>query len=97
MIKQQLSLINNYSYDKIKNTLFYPILDISFEGESIIQQLSIKALPCYLFCKCKNEKTFYVIDKIEGVFFINDFINKLNSNELFNSKHNIITIVIIVA
>ena len=32
VIKQQLNLISNYSYDKIKNTLFYPILDILLLG-----------------------------------------------------------------
>ena len=88
IVKQHLNNINRESYDKIKNTIFYPVINDSFEGENLIKQLSIEIFPCYLFCKYKNEKTFYVMDKIEGLLNLNDFMNILNSQEPSNINNN---------
>ena len=87
-IKQHLIQINKNSFDKIKNTIFYPIINTSIEGESLIQQLSIKSFPCILFCEYKNQTTFYVTNKIEGMFSVNNFMNILNPQESSNSNHN---------
>ena len=88
IVKQHLNDINRESFDKIKNTIFYPVINDSFEGENLIKQLSIKIFPCHLFCKYKNEKTFYVIEKIEGLLSLNDFMNILNSQEPSNINNN---------
>jgi hypothetical protein len=90
----QLIEINNDSQKNdnyLQDVIFYPIIDISQEGNDIIKQLSINRFPCYIFCKYKTEKTFYVIDKIEGVFYLNLFKSIVSSNPSipYNSSINL--------
>ena len=88
----QLNEINNDPQNNyLKKVIFFPIIDISQEGTDIIKQLSINRFPCYIFCKYKSEKIFYVIDKIEGIFYLSTFKNIIcpNQNISFNSNINL--------
>ena len=91
----QLIQINNDSQkidnNYLEDVIFYPIIDISQEGRDIIKQLSINRFPCYIFCKYKTEKTFYVIDKIEGIFYLELFksIVSPKPNIPYNSSINL--------
>lgn len=88
----QLNEINNDPQNSYLNkVIFFPIIDVSQEGNDIIKQLSINRYPCYIFCKYKTDQIFYVLDKIEGVFYLGTFKNIIcqNQNIPFNSNINL--------
>ena len=88
--------------DYLKNVIFFPIIDSSQEGKDIIKQLSINRFPCYLFCKYKSDKIFYVVDKMEGIFFLGTFKsiicpkkNVINNSTIIaqpNNKNNLLNV-----
>ena len=87
----QIDIINNDPQnDYLKGVIIFPIIDICQEGKDIIKQLSINRFPCYLFCKYKTERTFYVIDRMEGIFYLDTFKTILcpNKNIQYNSNIN---------
>ena len=88
----QIDIINNDRQNNyLKGVIIFPIIDISQEGKDLINQLSINRFPCYLFCKYKSEKAFYVVDKMEGIFYLDTFKSILcpNRNIIpFNSNNN---------
>ena len=99
-IKEQIKKINTiYSHD----CAIFPVLKQSPIGNELSQQLSIVSSPCYLFCKYKDNKNFYLTDRMEGAFDIDFFEesirkikpevnNHINSNnkksKLNNNKNN---------
>ena len=91
-LMNQLDEINKDAQkdDYLNNVIFFPIINISKEGIDIIKQLSIVRFPCYLLCKYKTERIFYVLDKIEGVFYLELFKNTVCPNKNFshNSSEN---------
>ena len=87
---------NNY----LNSVIFYPIINNSIEGSKLIKLLNINRFPCYLFCKYKSNNVFYILDKMEGIFYLDMFkntlfpqnvnsnINKLNKNKNDKSENN---------
>ena len=67
--------------DVLNNCVIYPVLDNFSIGNEFVQQLSIISNPCYIFCKYKDDKNFYITDRMEGAFDINFFINKIRKNQ----------------
>jgi len=79
-------LLINKEY--IFDTIIYPIINNSDEGENLIQQLNINKFPCYLFCKYKNERIFYVTDIIQQKLNINQFKNCLSQLDQMGNNNN---------
>ena len=92
-LMSQLEEINKDSQkdNYLKKVIIFPIIDLSKEGKDIIKQLSIVRFPCYLICKYKTENIFKVLDKIEGIFYLDLFKNTLfpKKNFSYNSSVNI--------
>ena len=91
---QQLDLINNDNQNNYLNSiLIYPIIDDSIEGKNLIKSLNIIRFPCYLFCQYKSNDVFYIIDKMEGIFYLETFKNTLfpknNISNIKNINNNI--------
>ena len=100
-LNQQLNIINNdYPNNYLNSVLIYPIINDSVEGNNLINLLHINRFPCYLFCKYKSNNVFYIIDKMEGIFYLQTFkntlfpqiikpnINNINSNISNNQNNN---------
>ena len=68
--------------DVLKNCVIYPVLKNFPIGNEFVQQLSIFSYPCYIFCKYKDDKNFYLTDRMEGAFDINFFINSIRRIQL---------------
>ena len=89
---EQLDVINNdYQNNYINSIVIYPIIDNSFEGKNLINNLHIKRFPCYLFCQYKSKDVFYIVDKMEGIFYLQTFKNTLFP-QIYNSNVNNINI-----
>ena len=71
----------------LNKVIIFPIIDLSKEGKDLIKQLSIVRFPCYLICKYKNENIFYVLDKFEGVFFLDIFKNTLSPKKNISNSY----------
>jgi len=100
-LNQQLEAINNDDqHNYLNSVIFYPIINNSIEGSNLIKLLNINRFPCYLFCKYKSSNVFYILDKMEGIFYLDMFkntlfpqnvnsnINKLNKNKNDKSENN---------
>ena len=62
---EQLDMINrDQPNDYLNCSIIFPVINDSAEGSTLINQLTINRFPCYLFCKYKTDKIFYVVDKI---------------------------------
>ena len=98
-IKGQIKKINAiYSHD----CAIFPVLKQSPIGNELSQQFSIVSSPCYLFCKYKDNKNFYLSDRMEGGFDIdffeesirkirpevNNYINPNNNKSKLNNNKN---------
>ena len=82
-LNQQLDIINNDNQNNYLNSvLIYPIINNSLEGNNLINLLNINRFPCYLFCKYKSNNVFYIIDKMEGIFYLQTFKNALFPQEI---------------
>ena len=99
-LNQQLEAINNDDqHNYLNSVIFYPIINNSIEGSNLIKLLNINRFPCYLFCKYKSNNVFYILDKMEGIFYLDMFkntlfpqnvnsnINKLNKNKNDKSEY----------
>jgi hypothetical protein len=87
LIDNILLINQEYKFD----TIIYPIINNSDEGENLIQQLKIYNFPCYLFCKYKNERIFYVTDIIQQKLNINQFKNCLSQlDQIVDNNNNYI-------
>ena len=91
---QELEVINNDNQNNYLNSvIFYPVIDNSNEGKNLINTLKINRFPCYLFCQYKSHDKFYIIDKMEGIFFLPTFKNTLfpqiNNSNISNKSNNI--------
>ena len=84
LIDNILLINQEYMFD----TIIYPIINNSDEGESLIQQLKIYNFPCFLFCKYKNETRFYVTDIIQQKLNINQFKNCLSQLDQIGNNNN---------
>ena len=91
----QLNIIDKeIQNNNLYRIIIFPVINSSKEGSDIIKQLSIYRFPCYLFCKYKSEKTFYVVDKMEGIFELETFKNiicpyrRLPYNSVINGQPN---------
>ena len=84
LIDNILLINQEYMFD----TIIYPIINNSDEGENLIQQLKIYNFPCYLFCKYKNERIFYVTDIIQQKLNINQFKNCLSQLDQIGINNN---------
>ena len=77
-LNQQLQTINNDNQNNYLNSLIiYPIINDSIEGSNLIKVLKINRFPCYLFCKYKENNVFYILDKMEGIFYLDMFKNSI--------------------
>ena len=89
---EQLDVINNdYQNNYINSIVIYPIIDNSFEGKNLINNMHINRFPCYLFCQYKSKDVFYIVDKMEGIFYLQTFKNTLFP-KIYNSNINNINI-----
>ena len=88
---------NNFNKEIMQNCVIYPVIDDSPIGTEFIKKLSIVSFPTYIFCKYKNQKCFYITDKMEGAFEISFFIDSIllsisdlqqNSNSNHYGKFN---------
>ena len=85
---EQLDVINNdYQNNYINSIVIYPIIDNSIEGKNLINNLHINRFPCYLFCQYKSKDVFYIVDKMEGIFYLQTFKNTLFP-QIYNSNIN---------
>ena len=85
---EQLDIINNdYQNNYINSIVIYPIIDNSIEGKNLINNMHINRFPCYLFCQYKSKDVFYIIDKMEGIFYLQTFKNTLFP-QIYNSNIN---------
>ena len=89
---EQLDMINrDQPNDYLNCSIIFPVINDSAEGDTLINQLGINRFPCYLFCKYKDDKIFYVVDKMEGVFYLELFKSSLapEMRVPFNSNINL--------
>ena len=93
---QELEIINNdnsQNNNYLNSVIFFPIIDDSIEGKNLVKDLRINRFPCYLFCKYKSNDKFYIIDKMEGIFFLPTFKSTLfpqiNNSNINNKNINI--------
>ena len=93
---QELEIINNdnsQNNNYLNSVIFFPIIDDSIEGKNLVNDLRINRFPCYLFCKYKSNDKFYIIDKMEGIFFLPTFKSTLfpqiNNSNINNKNINI--------
>ena len=86
-IQEQIRLYSAKS-DVLKNCVIYPVLSSFSIGNEFVQQLSIFSQPCYIFCKYKDDKYFYLTGRMEGAFDINFFINSIRRNKLEQKEKN---------
>ena len=92
-LNQQLQTINNDNQNNYLNAvIIYPIINDSIEGSNLIKLLNINRFPWYLFCKYKSNNFFYLVDKMEGIFYFDMFKNSLfpksYSSYINNSNNN---------
>jgi len=91
-LMQQLDMINkDPKRDYLNGVIIFPVINKSEEGNELIKQLSINRFPCYLFCKYKTKEIFYIVDKMEGIFYLDIFKDTLSPkiNILNNSCINL--------
>ena len=91
-LMQQLDMINkDPENDYLNGVIIFPIINKSEEGGDLIKQLSINRFPCYLFCKYKTKEIVYIVDKMEGIFYLNIFKDTLSPkiNIINNSSINL--------
>ena len=84
LIDNILLINQEYMFD----TIIFPIINNSDEGENLIQQLNINKFPSFIFCKYKNERIFYVTDIIQKKLNINQFKNCLSQLAQINNNNN---------
>ena len=63
------------------NSLIYPVIDNSLEGNNFIKELEITKLPVFIICKYKNEQSLAIIGKIETPLNLSDFRDKILESE----------------
>ena len=86
-IQDQIKQFSGKS-DVLKNCVIYPVLKNFPIGNELVQQLSIFSYPCYIFCKYKDDKNFYLTDRMEGAFDINFFLNSIRKNQPEQKERN---------
>ena len=76
-LKGQIKNINeSMMYEDImKEIVIFPALNNSPIGRELVRKLMIISFPTYIFCKYKDNKSFYVSDKMEGAFEMSFFID----------------------
>jgi hypothetical protein len=93
-IRDQLKSIINEPLSKelfIDNTIIYPVIDDSPEGDNFINELECTTLPMIIICKYKNEESLAIIGKIGIICKLSDFRDKILESELVyykNSENN---------
>ena len=89
---EQLDMINkDPDNNYLKGVIILPVIDNSEEGTDLIKQLTINRFPCYIFCRYKTQEIFYVVDKMEGIFYLDTFKYTLSprKNIINNSSINL--------
>ena len=84
-IRDQLKSIINEPLSKelfIDNTIIYPVIDVSPEGDNFINELECTTLPMIIICKYKNEESLAIIGKIGIICKLSDFRDKILESEL---------------
>ena len=93
LIREQLKNIINEPLSKelfIDNTIIYPVIDLSLEGNNFVKELDCNKLPLFIICKYKNEESLAIIGKIEIPFNLSDFRDKILEAELaYYNKDNV--------
>ena len=93
LIREQLKIIINEPLSKelfLDNTILYPVIDQSLEGNNFVKELDCDKLPLFIICKYKNEESLAIIGKIEIPFNLSDFRDKILESELvFYNKDNV--------
>ena len=93
LIWEQLKNIINEPLSKelfLDNTIIYPVIDLSVEGNNFVSELECDKLPVFIICKYKNEEALAIIGKIEIPFNLTDFRDKILEAELaYNNKENV--------
>ena len=90
-IREQLKIIINEPLSKelfIDNTIIYPVIDISPEGDNFINELECNKLPLIIVCKYKNEESLAIIGKIGIMCKLSDFRDKILESELVYYKNS---------
>ena len=94
LIKEQLKNIINEPLSRelfLDNTIIYPAIDISLEGNNFLNELEYTKLPLFVICKYKNEESLAIIGNIEIPFNLSDFRDKILESELAYYKKDNIT------
>ena len=89
---EQLDMINkDPDNNYLKGVIILPVIDNSEEGTDLIKQLTINRFPCYIFCRYNTQEIFYVVDKMEGIFYLDTFKYTLSprKNIINNSSINL--------
>ena len=73
-----------------QNCTIFSTANNSKIGNEFVQQLSIVSYPTYIFCKYKDEKTYYITDRMEGAFDASFFVDSILQNIPESIKNNII-------
>lgn len=90
-IRDQLKSIINEPLSKelfIDNTIIYPVIDDSPEGDNFINELECTTLPMLIVCKYKNEESLAIVGKIGIVCKLSDFRDKILESELVYFKNS---------
>ena len=92
LIKDQFKNILNEPLSKellFDNSVIYPVIDTSPEGDNFISELNIEKLPLFIICKFKNDESLAIISKLEIPFKLCDFRdNILESEQAYFNKTN---------
>ena len=96
LIRDQLKYILDEPLSKellFDNSIIYPVIDSSLEGDNFISELNIEKLPIFIICKFKNDESLAIISKLEIPFKLCDFRdNILESEQAYFNKTNFINI-----
>ena len=92
LVRDELKNILNEPLSKelfFDNTIIYPVIDSSPEGDNFISELNIEKLPLFIICKFKNDESLAIISKLEIPFKLCDFRdNILESEQAYFNKNN---------
>ena len=92
-VKSQINEICNdeKSSGILSSAPILPLVNTSYDGKILSSQRVCISLPCYLFCKFKDDRTFFIINRIEGSFELSnfrDYLTNIDSNDSEKEKKN---------
>ena len=71
------------------NTILYPVVESSPEGDNFITELNCKKLPTLIICKYKNDESLAIIGRADIPINLPDFRDKILESEQVYSNNSI--------